>query len=282
MGRENRPNIPGAIYHVMNRGNRKQVIFEDDRDRRRFLRILVEQQAVYGVKTLAGTLMTNHFHLGILTPHGNLSEFMQQLEGRFASYSNWRHQRVGHLFQGRFRHVLIEHDTHLLTALCYILMNPVTAGLVNKLEDYKWSTYAATAGFKTVPSYLSIDWLDSLFPGLSRPESQCQFRRIMSASHSIAAYLYDNELNVSVESIGQVIQSYTGKQFHIASLPRTYRTALRPGLDELLVQANGDRNWFITEARVSFGYRNAELARALRLKPATVSWMFRKLRHRRA
>ena len=147
MGRPNRPNIPGAIYHVMNRGNRKEPIFEDDSDRRRFARILVEVQAAYCVKTMGGSLMSNHFHLGVLTPYGNLSEFMQQLEGQFARYSNWRHGRVGHLFQGRFRHVHIEHDIHLLTALCYIFMNPVAAGLCREPADWYWSSYRGTAGY---------------------------------------------------------------------------------------------------------------------------------------
>ncbi len=72
--------------------------------------------------------MVNHFHLVVVTPHGNLSEFMEQLEGRFARYSNWRHGSVGHLFQGRFRDVVIEHDIHLLIALCYVFLNPVSAG----------------------------------------------------------------------------------------------------------------------------------------------------------
>lgn len=175
MGREERSNVPGGTYHVMNRGNRKAQIFEDDRDRRRFLRTLIEEQETYGVQTLAHTLMGNHFHLAVVTPHGNLSDFMEQLQGRFARYSNLRHDRVGHLFQGRFRDVYIESDIHLLTALCYIFMNPVTAGLVRSLDDYPWSSYAVTVGRKSLPSYLSIGWLETLFPGLSMSDAQQQF-----------------------------------------------------------------------------------------------------------
>lgn len=277
MSRDNRPNIPGAIYHVMNRGNRKQTIYEDDRDRRAFLRKLVEAQETYGVKILGGALMRNHFHMGVLTPFGNLSEFMQHLEGQFARYSNWRHRRVGHLFQGRFRHVLIESDLHLLTALCYIFMNPVAAGLVDRLEDYRWSTYAATVGIRPIPSYLSLDWLHALFPGYSLQEAQSQFRHVMSAARPVAAYLEHFELNVSLNTIEQVIRSYTGEQFQLAALPSPYRAALRPDLDSLFDEVERDRDRFIREARVLYGYRNADIANALAVKPATVSKLFREI-----
>jgi putative transposase len=282
MGRQNRPNIPGAIYHVMNRGNRKAPIFEDDRDRRRFVRILIEEVANYCVKPMAGSLMGNHFHLGVVTPHGNLSEFMQQLQGRFARYSNWRHRRTGHLFQGRFRHVHIEHDIHLLTALCYIFMNPVTAGLVKNLDHYEWSTYTPTVGMAPVPGYLSIDWLTALFPSLPLDDAQRRFRQLMSDPKPVAAYITDCELGVNAETIGQVIRSYTGEQLQVASLPRLYRTALRPPLEALLAQAGNDLGWLIREARVSYGYRNAEIAQLLRVNPATVSKIFCTDRHRRS
>jgi putative transposase len=259
----------------MNRGNRKGPIFEDDRDRRRFLRKLIEEQEVYDVKTLAGSLMGNHFHLAVLTPHGNLSEFMDQLEGQFARYFNWRHELVGHLFQRRFRHVLIENDVHLLTALCYILMNPVAANLVTKLEDYQWSTYAATAGYRPVPTYLSIDWLESFFPALTLTEAQRRFRQIMNTAKPVAAYLEGaDELNVGAETIKQIVRSYTGEQLHVASLPRTYRTLLRPSLEDLQLEVGRDRCAFIKEARITYGYRNAEIAKTLGLKPATVSKIF--------
>ena len=266
----------------MNRGNRKQAIFEDDRDRRTFLRILIEEQEVFGVKTLGGTLMGNHFHLAVLTPHGNLSEFMEQLQGQFARHSNWRHQRVGHLFQGRFRHVLIEHDVHLLTACCYIFMNPVTAGLVDKMEAYKWSTYTATAGLTPVPAYLTIDWLRALFPTLSLAEAQRRFRQVMCSANPVAAYIQDNELDVSAETIRHVVRSYTNEQLHLGLLPRPYRTNLRPSLDALLALTDGDREAFIRDARVSFGYRNAEIAKTLRLRPSTVSKIFCSHRRRPA
>src|SRR6478736_7985558 len=193
MSRPARDNVFGGTYHGMNRGNRKALIFEDNHDRRRFLQILVEASDTYRVKVLGGCQMGNHFHLVVVTPEGNLSEFMDQLQGRFARYSNLRHARVGHVFQGRFRHVCIEHDIHLLTALCYVFINPVSAGLARNLEDYKWSTYAATAGYAPSPAYLDLEWLEVLFPAGSFEESRRRFRQVMADGKPITAYVQQDE-----------------------------------------------------------------------------------------
>ncbi|MBY0496094.1 MAG: transposase [Cyanobacteria bacterium] len=274
MGRPERPNIPGATYHVMNRGNRKGFIFEDDHDRRQLLRTLIEKQRVHDVQIAAGTLMDNHFHLVVVTPHGNLSEFMERLQGEYARYFNRRHALVGHVFQGRFRHVLIECDAHLLTAICYVFMNPVTARLVDNLEDYKWSSYAAAAGYRPVPAYLSLEWLQALYPTLSLREAQNRLRRLMSEPKPVAAYVEALELNVSADTVGQVVRSYTGEQLQLASMPRIYRTALRPPLEKLLETCAGDRHAFIREARITCGYSNREIGGALGLKPSTISEIF--------
>ena len=282
MGRLERLNIPGATYHVMNRGNHKETIFMDPRDCRRFLRIWREQQEVFGVRTLAGCLMGNHFHDVLSTPHGNLSEFMQQVQGQFARWSNWRHGRVGHLFQGRFRDVLIEHDMHLLTALCYVFMNPVAASMCTDLDEYKWSTYAATVGRVPVPSYLTVDWLATLFPAPSLNESQQKLIRLLREPRKIAAYLQDTELNVNPEAVRQVLKSYTGQQIQYASLPRMYRTALRPTLAQVFTATAAPNEQLIYDARVLYGYKNAEIADALGLHPSTISRIFRQQQLARA
>ena len=278
MGRPHRLVFCGATYHVMNRGNRKAVIFQDARDRRRFIRILIEELERYAVKLLAGCEMGNHFHCAVTTPHGNLSDFMERLESRFAQYSNWRHERSGHLFQGAFRDVLIEHDIHLLIALCYIFLNPVAARLVEKPEDYKWSTYAATVGLAPLPSYLSIDWLEALFPNNTLREAQRRFRELMSAADPLADYLRLNDSTaLDPSAVRRVIRSYTGEALQVGMLPRKYRSELRLSLTELLPdgmppQARAHR---IYEAHVTNGYTLAEIARELRIRPATVSKVYR-------
>ena len=275
MGRNQRSGIHGGTYHVMNRGNRKMRIFEDVRDRRRFLKILTEEKGTHGVELLAGCQMENHFHLIVATPHGNLSEFMARLEGRFARYSNWRHGNVGHLFQGRFRDVVIEDDIHLLIALCYVFFNPVSARLVTKLEDYRWSTYAATAGLAPLPNYVSTDWLTTLFPSDSVAQSQLRFRNLMAEAKPVAAYLQG--IDIDPEAVRRVIRSYVGEQIRLGMLPQMYRSALRSPLSALVHAGLRDpsRSVAIYDAHVVHGYKLAEIARELHLNPATVSKIFR-------
>ena len=278
MARKPRSNICGGIYHVMNRGNRKMRIFEDVQDRRTFFSILLEEKETHSVALHAGCEMDNHFHLAIGTPNGNLSEFMGRLQGRFARYYNRRHGTVGHLFQGRFRDVLIEHDAHLLIALCYLFLNPVSARLVVRPEDYRWSTYAATVGAAPLPDYLSIDWLTTLFDGHSFEEAQRRLRGLMAEAKPIDAYLQD-ELSVDPDAVRRVLRSFVGEQWRLATLPRLYRTALRSKLSDLVQvgMTPQARVLAIYEAHVEHGYTLSEIARELRLDQSTVSKIFRSI-----
>jgi len=265
-------NIPGAIYHVMNRGNRKELIFLDDWDRYRFIRILTDTAAEFGVDVLADCQMGTHFHLVVLNTNGNLPEFMQQLEGQFAQYLNKRHLRVGHVFQGPFRRVLIEHDIHLLIAINYVLMNPITAGLVSRLEDWKWSSYLPTAGLAPPRAYLSTTWLDDLFPAESHQQSQERFREFMNNPQPIESYLTQGPVFGS-DSFKQVIRSYVEESLFRVYVPRSYRALSRPSLEELLPPglSHQGRALAIQRACVVYGYRQSEIARALALHPASVS-----------
>jgi putative transposase len=283
MGRDSRVLIPGATYHVMNRGNRKERIYEDDRDRRRFLRIFIAEKERYGVDLLAGCPMGNHFHAIVNTPHGNLSDFMEQLEGQFAKYSNWRYGRVGHLFQGRFRGVLIEHDVHLLIALCYVFFNPLSAGLCSKPQDYRWSSYAATIGLAPCPSYLSIDWLLTLFPEATLEDAQSRFHKLMCEGRPVVGYLEQRDALVDPEALHRVIRSYTGEQLRLGMLPQMYRSELRSSLTELFpdgitAPARADA---IFDAHVAQGYTLAEIARTLGICPQRVSQIYRMVRNSR-
>ena len=283
MGRDPRVLIRGATYHVMNRGNRKEQIFGDDRDRRRFLRIFVAEKERYGVDFLAGCPMGNHFHAIVTTPYGNLSDFMEQLDGQFAKYSNWRYGRVGHLFQGRFRGVLIDHDIQLLIALCYVFFNPVSAGLCSRAEDYKWSTYAATVGLSPRPSYLSIDWLLALFPEATLEQAQVRFHALMTEGDPVVGYLQQHDAAVDPDALRRVIRSYTGEQLQLGMLPQIYRSALRSPLTELFPDrmTMPARASAIYDAHVTYGYKLAEIARELRVSPTTVGRIFHRTKSRR-
>lgn len=137
----------GATYHVTCRGNNRELIFFNDLDYQQYLRYLAEYQAQFGFKVLGYCLMPNHVHL-LLQPsvHATLSQIMLCLSGRYTQYSNRRHERVGHLFQGRFHSRLIKNDQYLLAVSRYVHLNPTKALLCQEPEDYPWSSYGVYCG----------------------------------------------------------------------------------------------------------------------------------------
>lgn len=146
MARQLRPNIAGGIYHLMSRGNERRAIFRDDRDRERFLDLLQRVAGRYRWQCLAYCLMGNHYHLIVRTPLPNLSRGMRLLNGRYATGFNARYERVGHLFQGRYRSVLIRDAEHLTIVLKYVIRNPIAAGYCERPQEWPWSSYQATIG----------------------------------------------------------------------------------------------------------------------------------------
>ena len=134
---------PGAWYHVMNRGRRREEIYTERNDYRLFIEILEESVTLSNVKTIAYCLMPNHYHLLLHTPDGNLSKCMRQINGIYAQRFNRVHQYDGQLFRGRYKSILVEVDSYLLELLRYIHNNPLRAGLCDDLNDYEWSSHGA-------------------------------------------------------------------------------------------------------------------------------------------
>jgi REP element-mobilizing transposase RayT len=142
MPRRHRINVHGGIYHVMSRGNRKGVVFTDDRDRKRFARFLEEALHRAGVDCYGGCLLDTHYHLVVMTPRANLATFTKLLNQLFTQYMNRRHGWTGHVFESRPTALLIDSGYYLLDALAYVARNPVAAGLVVDPAGWRWSTYA--------------------------------------------------------------------------------------------------------------------------------------------
>src|SRR5215217_7422686 len=137
MARPLRIEFAGALYHVTSRGNERRSIFRTDRDRRTFLTLLEQAAKRFRWSVTAYVLMTNHFHLVLQTPEPNLSRGMQWLNGTYAAWFNHRHQRAGHLFQGRFHAFLVEKETYFAELLRYVVLNPVRANMVERPENYR-------------------------------------------------------------------------------------------------------------------------------------------------
>jgi len=143
MARKHRLYLPGALYHVMLRGNNGQRIFNDNEDRSCFMGFIAEGIGRYGHRIHAFCLMVNHVHLLIQMGETALSKVMQNISFRYTRWMNRRHHRIGHLFQGRFRVILCDADAYLLELVRYIHLNPVRAGLVEAPDGYSWSGHRA-------------------------------------------------------------------------------------------------------------------------------------------
>lgn len=140
-----------GVYHLITRGNNKQNIFLYKKDYLRYLHYLNKYSQKFSIKIFAYCLMPNHTHLLVRQSNTAISTFMQAINTAFAKYFNVRHSQVGHLFQGPFRHVPVDTDEYLLHLSRYIHLNPSSAGLVRKPEDYAWSSYRHYFGLEKIP-----------------------------------------------------------------------------------------------------------------------------------
>ena len=260
----------GAIYHVMARGNRKQTIFADGKDRRQFLKILAAGLQRYGVECYAYCLMGNHFHLIVRTPRANISRFMHHVDGLYARYVNWRHQVTGHLFQGRYVAILVDDTSYLRDAISYILRNPVTAGVCRVPELWPWSSYNATMGTVS-PGCLTLTWLPSLFGAPSLQESRMLLTEYIKSRDSENVDLA-RSVAEGTHEFKTRIRKVVGATLYCAELPRAYRSLGRPSLSEVFASTRlADRRATILRAHVVHGYLLSEVAHHLELHPTTVS-----------
>jgi REP element-mobilizing transposase RayT len=262
----------GALYHVMSRGNARMAIYHDDADRRRFLTLLAEVVEQYRLECHAFCLMSNHYHALVTTLDPNLSEAMRQLNGGYAQWWNRRHDRVGHVFQGRFKGQLVQRDGHFLEACRYVVLNPVRAALVSRPEDWPWSSYAATAGLRARFTFLTTRMVLS---GPATRAARLAYRVFVetgtSGCHVGAAIRSDRRIigdDAFVESQKAAID-----RAHPTEVPGRERRLARTPLTELFADVRDarTRNVRIIEARRKHRYRLAEIAAHLGLHYASVS-----------
>ncbi|MHB1379964.1 MAG: transposase [Desulfurivibrionaceae bacterium] len=162
MARKPRIHLPGGLYHVIFRGNGGQNVFLTDADRYRFYLLLQEGTHRFGYRVHAFCLMTNHIHLALQVGDIPLSRAMQNLSFRYTRWLNWREKRTGHLFQGRYKAVLVDKDSYLLELVRYIHLNPMRAGMSTSPDEYRWSGHLAYLGKEFLP-WLTTDWVLSQF-----------------------------------------------------------------------------------------------------------------------
>lgn len=275
MARPLRLEFPGALYHVTSRGNARADIFLDDADRRIFLRVLRSTISRYRWLLHAFCLMGNHYHLLLETPQPNLSRGMRQLNGVYTQCFNRRHQRVGHVLQGRFTAILVQRETYLLESARYVPLNPVRAGFVASAEQWPWSSYRATAGYEPAPPWLSIATvLERFAPEPNR--AALRFREfVLAGLGTERPWEALRGQILGSEPFAQRTLPQTSASTVSSEIPRRDRWAGRPELASLLapetVEDRGQRNAAIVQAHRVHGYSLAEVARHLGLHYSTVS-----------
>jgi len=176
MARPLRIEFAGALYHITSRGNAREDIYQVNSDRYDFLELLNTVKTRHGWICHAYCLMSNHYHLLIETSTSTLSKGMKQLNGSYSQRYNYRHHRVGHVFQGRFKAILVEKESYLLELARYIVLNPVRARMVRTAKDWHWSSYLATAGYAKPDECLATDWILSSFD--TNKKSACERYRL--------------------------------------------------------------------------------------------------------
>jgi REP element-mobilizing transposase RayT len=165
MARSLRIEYPGAFYHVTSRGNERKAVFKSLRDREKFLTYLESATERYGAVIHVYCLMDTHYHLFIETPSVKLSKIMQHINGAYTTYFNRKRGRSGHLFQGRYKAILVEADEYAMELSRYVHLNPVRAGIVKTPEAYKWSSFRYYISNGKAPRWLKRDFILSYFDG---------------------------------------------------------------------------------------------------------------------
>src|SRR5687768_13592496 len=234
MARPPRLQFPGAIYHVTARGNEQRAIFRDDLDRREYLDRLGHYRERFRFQLLAYCLMTNHVHLAVRSGAVPLSRVMAGLQSSYTQWFNRRHERVGHLFQGRYKAFLVQEDRYLLALIRYVHLNPVAAGVVDNASKYLWSSdryFRAGTG----PAWLD---LDGALPTLGATRRSA-VRRYLDLVDGPGPHLAYEELG-AIEQIVKGDESFAlGRFAAVSELEPPLRGLSEDRLIEVVARARG-------------------------------------------
>ena len=248
MGRQLRVEYTGAYYHVTARGNERKDIFKSNRDREKFLEYLQSAVERYGAIIHVWCLMNNHYHLLLETPQGNLSQVMQHVNGAYTNYFNTKRKRTGHLFQGRYKAILVEADEYAVELSRYIHLNPVRIGAVADPEQYRWSSCADYVGCRKAHGWLKRDFILAYF-GAVESEAMPKYRNFVK--DMLGKEQESPLLNAVVgtilgtpEFVGRIQEEYEERMLQDRNLPMPHRTAAKADLDrivESVQEAFGER-----------------------------------------
>jgi putative transposase len=271
MARPLRIEFAGAIYHITSRGNARADVYLDEVDRHVFLAILAQCCQKHHWRCHAYCLMPNHYHLLVETVEATLSRGMHFLNGVYTQTFNKRHERVGHVFQGRFKSVLVERDAYLLELSRYIVLNPVRALMVNEPEQWQWSSYRATAGLGAKPKALTTDWILSQFCD-KRGDAIVAYMKFVQEGRNCPSPWTElkNQVYLGADEFVEDALRHVEASGSLLDVPRLQRSMPRRSL--AFFQANySDRDTAMQAAYNSGHYTQAAIAAFFKVGRSTVS-----------
>jgi REP element-mobilizing transposase RayT len=286
MARPLRLEFAHALYHVTSRGDRREDIYHDDADRQAWLTVLAQVCKRFNWTVHAYCLMSNHYHLLVETPDANLSAGMRQLNGVYTQLTNRAHDRVGHVFQGRFKAIVVDKDSYLLELARYVVLNPVRAGMVDDPGQWPWSSYGAMLAPGRLPGsdWLATDKLLAYFapeqPLLDREKAQQRYVDHVREGIGLPSvwedlsgqmYLGDEKFVAKMSDMAEQIPQGARAGRSRLEIPHAQRRPVPLPLQSYIEQYPNNRNAAIQAAFASGNYTMAQLAEHFKLHYTSVS-----------
>ena len=270
MARPLRIEFPGALYHITSRGDGQEDIYLGDEDRQMFQAILGEVADLFNWSFSSWCQMSNHYHLLVQTPDSNLSKGMRYLNGVYTQRFNRSHGRCGHVFQGRYKAILVDGDAYLLELARYIVLNPVRAGMVESAEQWPWSSYHATTGLEACPEWFDRAWLLGQFGRTEQTAIKNYMEFVSDGVQQASPWLaLKQQIYLGSDEFVSQIQKKL-PQGQIAEVPRAQQRPIAKTLAEYEEMASS-RNEAIVLAYRSGAYSLQEVGDYFSLHYSTVS-----------
>ncbi|MBU0621769.1 MAG: transposase [Gammaproteobacteria bacterium] len=259
MSRPLRIEFAGALYHVTSRGDGQEDIYLDDNDRELFLEVLENVGERFNWTPHAFCLMGNHYHLLLETPDGNLAKGMRHLNGVYTQRFNRKHKRVGHVFQGRYKAIIVQKQTYLLELARYIVLNPVRARMVRSAKDWPWSSYRTTAGMADTPPWLTTDWILSSFSD-KRGEAIERYKTFVAEGKNQPALWEQlkNQIYLGTDAFVAIMQARKPVKEDLSEIPLGQRRTMAKPLEHY-AECGGTRDEAIVNAYDSGAYGLKEI-----------------------
>jgi REP element-mobilizing transposase RayT len=270
MARPLRLELSGGLYHVTSRGDGRDDIYLSGEDRNTWLEVLGQVCARFNWVCHAWCQMTNHYHFLVETPEANLAQGMRQLNGVYTQYFNRAHRRVGHVFQGRYKAILVERDSYLLELARYVVLNPLRAKMVRRLEAWPWSSYLATCGQAPSPAWLQTDWILGQF-GQRRSSAIAKYVSYVHEGARLPSIWtqLQGQIFLGPEAFVQKMQAQIGQKSALDEIPRAQRRAITQPLAEF--ERRYPRNEAMARAYLSGQHSMAVIAQHFDVHYSTVS-----------